>query len=142
VAQENSALIRRWFEEVWNQGRAEAIDEMLHPQAKGYGQAEHGRQIDKSEFRALWRSLRKAFPDIKVTIHETVSENDRVVARWSATMTHKGKFMSFARAGRSATISGMSMQRMESGKIIEGWDNWDQPGLLVQIGAAPLNKFV
>jgi predicted ester cyclase len=57
-------------------------------------------------------------------------------------MTHKGKFLNFAPAGRGATITGMSMQRMESGKIIEGWNNWDQLGLLVQIGAAPLNKFV
>ena len=54
MALENSQLIRRWFDQVWNQGRAEVIDQMSHPQTKGYGQAEHGRQIDMDEFKKLW----------------------------------------------------------------------------------------
>ena len=58
----NSQLIRRWFDRVWNQGSSEAIDEMSHPHARGFGQAEHGRQINMNEFRELWRGLRAAFP--------------------------------------------------------------------------------
>ena len=57
-------------------------------------------------------------------------------------MTHQGTFLGFAATGRSATITGISFQRMEDGKIVEGWDNWDQLGLLVQIGAVPSTKFV
>ena len=142
MALENSQLIRRWFDQVWNQGRAEVIDQMSHPQTKGYGQAEHGRQIDMDEFKKLWSGLRSAFPDIHVTIHDTIEQGEKVAARWTATMTHKGEFLGFAPTGRTATITGISLQRWENGKIMEGWDNWDQLGLLVQLGVVPLKKFV
>lgn len=142
MALENSQLIRRWFDQVWNQGRADVIDQMSHPQTKGYGQAEHGRQIDMDEFKKLWSGLRSAFPDIHITIHDTIEQGEKVAARWTATMTHKGEFLGFAPTGRSATITGISLQRWENGKIMEGWDNWDQLGLLVQLGVVPLKKFV
>jgi steroid delta-isomerase-like uncharacterized protein len=142
MALENSQLIRRWFDQVWNQGRADVIDQMSHPQTKGYGQAEHGRQIDMDEFKKLWSGLRSAFPDIHVTIHDTIEQGEKVAARWTATMTHKGEFLGFAPTGRTATITGISLQRWENGKIMEGWDNWDQLGLLVQLGVVPLKKFV
>jgi steroid delta-isomerase-like uncharacterized protein len=142
MSSENSQIIRRWFDRVWNQGSSEAIDEMSHPHARGYGQAEHGKLINMNEFRQLWSGLRSAFPDIRFTIHDTIEQGDKVAARWSATMTHQGAFLGFAATGRAATITGISLQRMEDGKIVEGWDNWDQLGLLVQIGAVALNKFV
>jgi len=117
MALENSQLIRRWFDQVWNQGRADVIDQMSHPQTKGYGQAEHGRQIDMDEFKKLWSGLRSAFPDIHVTIHDTIEQGEKVAARWTATMTHKGEFLGFAPTGRTATITGISLQRWENGKI-------------------------
>ena len=142
MSSQNSELIRRWFEQVWNQGRLEAIDQMSHPHTRGYGQAEHGRQIDMNEFKQLWHNLRAAFPDIRVTVHDTVEQGDKVAARWTANMTHRGNFLGIEASGRTASITGISFQRIEDGKIIEGWDNWDQLGLLVQIGAVPLTKFV
>ncbi len=50
-------------------------------------------------------------------------------------MTHQGEFLGLPATGKKATITGTSIQRISSGKIVEGWDNWDQLGLLVQIGA-------
>ena len=142
MALENSQLIRRWFDQVWNQGRADVIDQMSHPETRGYGQAEHGRQIDMDEFKKLWSDLRSAFPDIQFTIHDTIEQGEKVAAHWTATMTHKGEFLGFAPTGRTANITGISLQRWENGKIMEGWDNWDQLGLLVQLGAVSLKKFV
>jgi steroid delta-isomerase-like uncharacterized protein len=137
MSSKNSSLIRHWFEQVWNQGKFEVIDQMSHSHARGHGQVEHGRQIDMSEFKQLWNMLRAAFPDLRFTIHDTIEEGDKVAARWTATMTHKGTFLGVAPTGRTATITGISLQRFEDGKIVEGWDNWDQLGLLVQIGAVP-----
>jgi steroid delta-isomerase-like uncharacterized protein len=139
---DNSALIRRWFEEVWNKGRIGAIDGMASPDAIGHGQAQHDRDIGMKEFRAFANSIRSAFPDIKVTIDHTVEQGDKVVARWTATMTHSGTFLGFAPTGKKATITGTTTQRIAGGKIVEGWDNWDQLGLLVQIGAVPVAHFV
>lgn len=142
MAQENSALIRRWFEEVWNNGRMEAIDEMASPDVVGHGQAQHAIDIGIEQFRNFATDLRNAFPDMQVTIDQTIEEGDKVVAHWTSTMTHKGAFLGFAPTGKKATVTGISIQRIANGKIVEGWDNWDQLGLLVQIGAVPAAHFV
>jgi steroid delta-isomerase-like uncharacterized protein len=142
MTQENSALIRRWFEEVWNKGRMEAIDEMASPDIVGHGQAQHDTDIGMAEFKPFVVALRNAFPDMKVVIDQTIEQGDKVVARWTSTMTHKGEFLGFAPTGKKATITGTSIQRISNGKIVEGWDNWDQLGLLVQIGAVPAAHFV
>jgi steroid delta-isomerase-like uncharacterized protein len=142
MAQENSALIRRWFEEVWNKGRTEAIDEMSAPDVIGHGQAQHDTDIGLAEFKIFAADLHSAFPDIKVVIDQTIEQGDKVVARWTSTMTHTGEFLGFPATGKKATITGTSIQRILNGKIVEGWDNWDQLGLLVQIGAVPSAHFV
>jgi steroid delta-isomerase-like uncharacterized protein len=142
MAQENSALIPRWFEEVWNKGNMDAIDEMASPDAVGHGQAQHDTDIGLKEFRTFAISLRRAFPDFNVTIDHVIEQGDKVVARWTTTMTHKGEFLGVAPTGKKVTITGTSIQRIAGGKIVEGWDNWDQLGLLVQIGAIPAAHFV
>ena len=90
----------------------------------------------------LWSAFAAAFPDMKVVIDQTIEQGDKVVARWTSTMTHKGEFLGFAPTGKKAIITGTSIQRISNGKIVEGWDNWDQLGLLVQIGAVPAAHFV
>jgi predicted ester cyclase len=77
-----------------------------------------------------------------VQIHDTIEQGDKVVARWSATMTHTGQFLDTPPTGRDVSVNGISIQRFVGGKIVEGWDNWDQLGLLVQLGAAPQAKFL
>ena len=142
MAQENSILIRRWFEEVWNNGRMESIDEMASPDVIGHGQAQHATDIGLREFKPFVQALRSAFPDMKVTIDYVIEQGDKVVARWTSTMTHRGEFLGIAPTGKKATITGTTTQRISGGKIVEGWDNWDQLGLLVQIGAVPAAHFV
>jgi steroid delta-isomerase-like uncharacterized protein len=142
MAQAKTDFIRRWFDEVWNKGRMEAIDEMASPDVVGHGQAQHATDIGLKEFKPFVLGFRSAFPDIKVTFDYIIEQGDKVVARWTATMTHKGEFLGFAPTGNKATITGTSTQRISGGKLIEGWDNWDQLGLLVQIGAVPAAHFV
>ena len=142
MAQENGILIRRWFEEVWNKGRLEAVEEMASPDVIGHGQAQHATDIGLKEFKPFVMGFRSAFPDLKVTIDQVIEQGDIVVARWTATMTHQGEFLGYAPTGKKATITGTSTQRISGGKIVEGWDNWDQLGLLVQIGAVPAAHFV
>jgi predicted ester cyclase len=114
MAQENSILIRRWFEEIWNSGRMEAIDEMASPDVIGHGQAQHATDIGLKEFKVFAASFRTAFPDMKVTIDFIIEQGDKVVARWTATMTHKGEFLGIAPTGKKATITGTSTQRVRA----------------------------
>ena len=78
----------------------------------------------------------------ELVIDQVIEQGDKVVARWTSTMTHQGEFLGFPATGKKATITGTSIQRVSNGKIVEGWDNWDQLGLLVQIGVVPAAHFV
>jgi steroid delta-isomerase-like uncharacterized protein len=140
---QNTTLIRKWFDEVWNQGREETIDAMCAKDAIGYGQAQHGADIHGPEhFKQFWRGFRSAFSNIRVEIHDTIEQDDRVVARWTMAMTHTGAFLGIAPSNKSVSVNGISIQRFVDGQIVAGWDNWDQLSLLVQLGAVPEPKFL
>ena len=94
------------------------------------------------QFEQFARTLQKAFPDMKVQFDFAFEQGDKAVARWTATMTHTGPFLEIAATGRRATVTGTTIVKVANGRIVEGWDNWDQLGLLVQIGAVPAAHFV
>jgi predicted ester cyclase len=83
-----------------------------------------------------------AFSNTHVEIHDTIEQCDKVVARWTTTMTHAAAFLDVPPTGKHLSVNGISIQRFASGKIVEDWDNWDQLGLLVQLGAVPQAKFL
>ena len=131
---ENVDLVRRWFKEVWNEGSSKTIYELMAPNATGIGQELHGGVIrGPAEFEALWKRLHGAFPNIKITIEDAFGAENKVVARWSAVMTHTGDDLGTPATGKQVRITGTTIVRIENGKIVEGWDNWDQLALMEQL---------
>jgi steroid delta-isomerase-like uncharacterized protein len=133
---ENIALMRRWFKEVWNEGRVETIHGLLDENIMAVGQDQPGIVIrTPAEFVALFNRLRGAFPDIRITIDDVFGAADKVTVRWSAVMTHTGDHLGIPATKKSARITGITIARIANGKIIEGWDNWDQLALMQQLSA-------
>jgi steroid delta-isomerase-like uncharacterized protein len=130
---ENKALVRRWFQEVWNKGRGVAIDEMLAADAviHGLGDNLHG----PAGFKQFHTAYRNAFPDVKIQIDDIVAEGDIVAARWSGTGTHRGDGLGVPPTGKEVHFRGMVFIRVKDGKLVEGWNNFDQLAMLQQIGA-------
>jgi steroid delta-isomerase-like uncharacterized protein len=134
--EENVELMRRWFKEVWNEGRTQTIYDLLAPDAVAIGELEDGSQLrGPAEFVPFVERIRGAFPDINVVVEDVFGAEDKVVLRWSATMTHRGDHLGMPATGERVRISGMTIARIGDKQIIEGWDNWDQLGMLKQIGA-------
>lgn len=134
----NKAVARRWFEEVWNQGAEHVIDELYAKDAitHGIGESEpdlHG----PADFKPFVRNLRNSFPDLHMSIEDSVAEGDMVVVRVLMEGTHKGDGLGVPPTGRRVRVTGLVMARMVNGQMVEGWNNWDQLGLLRQIGALP-----
>jgi steroid delta-isomerase-like uncharacterized protein len=137
-ATENCALMRRWFEEVWNQGRMQTVTDLMDENATAFGQAGHETELQgPASFIAFAERFRRAFPDIKVTVEETFGDEECVAVRWSAKMTHTGDDLGIPATNRKAHVTGMTMARFKNGKVVSGWDNWDQLALLRQIGVVP-----
>ena len=123
MSPENKALVRRWFEEVWNKGREAAIDEMLGSRAVVHGL---GPDLQGPEaFKSFHRAYRNAFPDVKVHLEAIVTEGDTVAARWAGTGTHLGDGLGFPATGQAVQFSGMLFVTVENGKLVEGWNSFD-----------------
>jgi steroid delta-isomerase-like uncharacterized protein len=132
---ENIEFMRRWFQEVWNEGKTQTIHELFSPDGVATGHFGAQSQIRGPEsFVPFVERIRGAFPDIKVTIDDAFGARDKVVLRWSASMTHTGNGLGPA-TGKPVRLTGITIVRIVKGKIVAGWDNWDQLGMLEQIGA-------
>jgi SnoaL-like polyketide cyclase len=77
--EENINLMRRWFKEVWNEGKTQTIHDLLAPDAVGIGELEDGVQLrGPAEFVPFAQRIRGAFPDINVAIEDAFGAGDRV----------------------------------------------------------------
>jgi steroid delta-isomerase-like uncharacterized protein len=127
----NKALIREFFEQVWNQGDESAIARFIAEDAGGndpdFGMGREG-------FTRQWRQWQAAFSDLHFEIEEMVAEGDTVVARWTLTGTHTGPFLGLAPTGRAIRVGGMSMDHLRDGVLVCGFDGWDALGMRQQLG--------
>jgi steroid delta-isomerase-like uncharacterized protein len=81
--------------------------------------------------------IRSAVPDLHMTLEDDIVEGNKVVSRWGAQGTHQGELMGIAPTRNQVAITGITIHRIEEGKIVEEWENWDALGLMQQIGAVP-----
>jgi steroid delta-isomerase-like uncharacterized protein len=135
----NVDILKRWFEEVWNQRQKEKIMELMAPECIGHGTADNGGDIHgPREFLTFYERICGAFPDTKVTVEDGFGSGDRVAVRWSATMRHSGDHLGLPATGKDVAITGTTIARIANGKIVEAWDNWDKLAMLQQIGVVQL----
>jgi predicted ester cyclase len=121
----NKAIVRREQEELWNHtGNLDAAEELF---VSDYAEAAKQEAAD----------FRRGFPDVVSTIEDLIAEADKVVARWRSRATHRGEYMGIPPTGKEVEFTGISVYRIEGGRIAESWNSEDQLGLLLQIGAVP-----
>ncbi|HEY9285408.1 MAG TPA: ester cyclase [Pyrinomonadaceae bacterium] len=141
MSEENKALVRRWFEEVWNRGRAEAIDELFAEDGVAHGLAGDASPLrGAAGFKPFFHSFREAFPDIEVVVEDVIAEGDKLAARCSVRATHGGDTLGFRATGRPIEITGTTFARVRDGKIVEAWNNFDFMALFQQLGAVEMRR--
>jgi steroid delta-isomerase-like uncharacterized protein len=127
----NRELAARWFEQVWNQQRRDAIGEML---ADGTPIHEGGITVYGPEgFYAFFDRMQAAFSNIHVTVEETIADGDKVCVRWSCSLKHTGAGLGMPATGKTVETTGMTIIRVAGDKFVEAWQNWDMLGLMQQI---------
>jgi len=133
---QTESLIRRIFDEAFNQGRLAAIDEVFTPDHfahNAFGGAPNGPQ----GLKWLIAMFRTGFPDLQCTIEDEINKGDRSAALWTMRGTHKGLFQGNQPTGRPIEVQGIIFARIEEGMIVEYWMLIDQFGLLQQLGIIP-----
>jgi predicted ester cyclase len=87
--------------------------------------------------RSSSRPTARRFPDARITVEQQLAEGDLVATRWSGRGTHEGELMGIEPAGKQVTVSGVTISRLEGGKIVEEFLNWDTFGMMQQLDAFP-----
>jgi len=137
---ENDTPVHRRFEEVWNKGRAEAIDEMFADDgiAHGLTDASGNELCGPADFKAFFYSFRDASPDLHVTVEDTVAEGDKLAARRMVKGTHAGDGIGLRATNQPASSTGMCILKIEGGEIADAWNTFDFMTMYQQLGAIQL----
>ncbi len=106
-------LLQRYTVDAWSRGDFSGFDEII---AEDYV-LEPG-MVGPDEFKAVVRTYRGAFPDLTLTVLETVAEGDRIAYRWQMRGTHQGAYQGIAPTGRQVTGTGMTFLRLRDGKVV------------------------
>jgi steroid delta-isomerase-like uncharacterized protein len=130
----NKALLRRFYEELWTKGNLEVIPELVAEDFVDH-HALPGAPPGREGLAALVTTWRTAFPDMRETVEDLISEGDKVVGRFTMRGTHSGEFMGVPPTGRSVAMSGIDIVRVAGGKIAEFWYGEHLLELMQQVGA-------
>ena len=133
MSEENKALVRRQ-EELFSGGNLDVADEIYAPDYVGHDPSnpEDVRGLEAAKRAAS--DYRQAFPDLRVTVEDLIAEGDRVAARLRFRGTHLGELDGIAPTGRRVDCTGIVVSRIEEGRIAEDWANFDDLGMMQQLG--------
>jgi steroid delta-isomerase-like uncharacterized protein len=131
----NKDLVRRFVREIFEDGNADAVDELVAEDfvphtwpSTGDGRGDLKRAIER---------VSKGLSDATFEIEDMIAEDDRVAVRLTASARQTGEFMGMPSQGKSYTIGEIHIFRVRDGKVSEHWHQFDSMGMMTQLGALP-----
>ena len=122
--------------EFYNTGNQAIADEIYDP-----GFVNHAPYLpnnkDLETCKKCLTETRSGMPDFQISIKDMIAEGDKLVCRWVASGTHTADFFGIPPTGKKVSWTGMTINRIQSGKVVEAWWNEDISGLLKQLVVIP-----
>lgn len=131
---ENKLVSRRIIEDLFNNHRYEVLDELL---AATWVVHAFGGTQDRARFEEMVRANQTAFPDYHCVVDDQIAEDDRVATRWTVHATRTGDFQGIPPTSHQVSFTGIAIDRIVDGKLLESWLETDGTALLQQLGVAP-----
>jgi len=130
-------VIRRYFEELFNQGKLELIPELLHPDYVNHSPGWPDLPRGPDGVRLVVQALRRGLPDLHYRIDDLIAGADGVATRTTLTGTHRGELFGLPATGQPISVSQMTFERFRAGRIVAHHRITDELSLLRQLGALP-----
>jgi len=127
-------VIRRLYKEAWNERKFDLIDQLVSQSHGLVAPNVSGAAVGPTAYKRQIVSLVAGFPDLRFVVEEIISENEKIVAAWTFTGTHRGEFLGIAPTNKRVSVAGITIQQIASGKILDSHAAWDALGLLRQLG--------
>jgi steroid delta-isomerase-like uncharacterized protein len=136
MSEENKALARRLFAEIWGKKNLDNLDKFIAADTVDH-ELPPGFPAGREGTKAFLGVFLNAFPDTNMTVEDQIAEGAMVVTRWVATGTHTGELMGIPATGKKVKVEGVDIHRVSGGKIVEHWGQFDQMGMMQQLGVVP-----
>ncbi|GAA4884849.1 ester cyclase [Actinomycetospora straminea] len=133
--QQNKELVARQFDEMWNGDKWDALEEMFASDYVNHDPYNGDQGRGPESFKTRVQAYRAVLADFDLRIVRQLAEGDLVSTYWSLRGTHAGEIEGTAPTGRSVSFEGQLMSRIDDGRFVEEWVNWDTLGFLREIGA-------
>lgn len=133
MAKTPDAIVRQWFQEVWDEGREEAIDRLADPRAVMHGLGASPMR-STAEFKKLFHMFREALGDLEIAVEHTVTQGDKCAAHCRVKGRHVGHALGGAPTGHPVEFTGIVIAEIRDGRIVEGWNCFDFLTMYQQIG--------
>jgi steroid delta-isomerase-like uncharacterized protein len=133
--EQNEQVAKRGFE-AFNTGDLSIIDETTAENAVNHDPAQPEEAHGAEGFKQVVQMYRTAFPDLHISVEECFSDGDLVCTRWASQGTNDGELMGIPPTGKHTESSGITIDRIQDGKVVESWNQWDNLGLMQQLGVA------
>jgi steroid delta-isomerase-like uncharacterized protein len=134
---ENKAIVRRLYEEMWNQRKLEVLNELVSPSHALHAPNFSGSAIGPEAYKRLASEFFAGIPDLHWTIEDTIAEQDKVVVCWTFSGTHRGDYMGIPATNKKVSSEGITVHHIAGGKIMDSYGYWDVLCMMQQLGVAP-----
>ena len=134
--EQNKELTRRFYEECWNQGKADRVEQFVAKDCRYHDPVFPSLEPGADSLKRHITMCRQGFPNLRFTIDDILAERDEVVVHWTARGTQEGQFLGIAPTRKDASVTGTSIYRMKNQRIVEQFAEWNLLTLLEQLGAA------
>lgn len=133
MSEKNKEIIRRYVQEIYNNGNLDKLAEFVAPDYVNHTEVQEVEGI--SGLHAFVTAMRASMPDMHQEIHNQIVEGDLEVHRYTITGTHQEEWLSIPASGNPVTIEGLTLSRLREGKIVEEWTYTNSLALMAQMGA-------
>lgn len=130
-------LMERYFQEVWNEGRLEVLDEILTPDYVNHTPSGPPPAPGPEGLKPIVEAIRSAFPDLEYTIEDMVVADDKVAVRTTMRGTQSGPLFGMPASGKSIEVGQMNIEWLRDGRIAEHWRRTDDVAMMRQLGQLP-----
>lgn len=135
TTEQNKAVIRRLNDEFWNKGNVSVVDDVVAADFVDHDTP--GKAPGREGLKQFIIPFRDAFSDIQSTVEDLIGEGDKITWRWTFRGTHSGPVMGIPATGKVITLTGITIDRIAGGQIVERWNQMDAMGMLQQLGVIP-----
>jgi len=128
------------YEQTWidglNRGDVSVADKVFAADCVIHINGSPDPNLGVAGFKQMMAGLLAAFPDLRITVEDQIVAGNKVATRWVAEGTNSAPFGNVPATGRRVRVDGLILDRVDDGRVVERWEQWDQAGMMQQLGLA------